>query len=193
MGFSMDNRKIRGAAIWNLPTGLSCKSGLQCSSYCYAKKAERMYPNCLPSRIRNMNMSASPFFVGWAILELKSMKGVYIVRLHASGDFYSEEYIRKWYDIMNSVTENRFYAYTKRDDLFTEDILEDKPDNFTLIWSEDGIGKSPDMNKLDEGYDKIAVVGCGCNCLEQLGMGKCVRDCTRCLDNETKVIRFNKH
>ena len=35
------------------------------------------------------------------------------MRIHVSGDFYSEEYIQNWIDIVNGCPSVQFYAYTR--------------------------------------------------------------------------------
>jgi hypothetical protein len=46
------------------------------------------------------------------IAEIKR-KGVLVLRIHCSGDFYSADYARKWLEIMRHCPNVRFYLYTR--------------------------------------------------------------------------------
>lgn len=123
------NRKLRNTdsvrfIIWNLPAVKTCPfSTAHCRQSCYARKAERVYPQVLPSRERNYTDSQSDSFVENMIFtiesELKSKKylgKVAVFRIHESGDFYNLEYTRKWVSIarhFENVPDLVFLAYTK--------------------------------------------------------------------------------
>ncbi len=107
--------------IWNIPAIKTCpfRTAL-CEKACYALKAERVYPDCLPARERNFNDTRRADFVErmtYTILSIRksSRKKNLIVRIHESGDFYNLEYAEKWLQIMrNCAGENiKFIAYTK--------------------------------------------------------------------------------
>jgi len=57
-------------------------------------------------------MSLKDDFVERALGELNK-EDIKYVRIHASGDFYSEEYVDKWYDIVKAKPSILFLAYTK--------------------------------------------------------------------------------
>lgn len=110
--------------IWNLPAVKTCPfRTAMCEKSCYARKAERVYPQVLPSRERNYIDSLEDDFTENMIYtlenELKSKKytGKKVVfRIHESGDFYSLEYTRKWVEIARHFLDNPqivFLAYTK--------------------------------------------------------------------------------
>lgn len=192
---SRGNIKVK-SHIWNIPAGKTCKQCLECQKYCYAKKAEIQYPAVLPSRTRNLKFSNTDKFVD-AITEYVTAKKLPTFRIHESGDFYNESYITKWYAIIKACPKTKFYAYTKRDDLFTDDLLANKPKNLTLIFSIDGI--VDDNYIADESilakYDKIAVVtNKATNCPAQKNKEiKCMLECKKCINKTTKVIKFSKH
>jgi hypothetical protein len=54
------------------------------------------------------------------------------IRIHDSGDFYSREYLHKWFKVMESLPHVQFYAYSKSLPLLANERL---PSNFTLIKS----------------------------------------------------------
>jgi hypothetical protein len=194
MYISKGNKKVN-AAIFNLPCRKTCRKGLACHKFCYAAKAERLYPNVKPCREKNLRASKGVTFVSRMIDLIKSQKNKYF-RIHESGDFYSQEYILKWYEICRGLPGTTFYVYTKRNDLFTPQILADKPDNLTLIYSLDGI-RTLDMSKVDipEGYDKVTCThqtATNCPALANEDV-KCMRDCFKCSTKQKEVIIFKKH
>lgn len=130
------NRKLKNDAttrfiIWNLPAVKTCPfRTAMCEKSCYARKAERVYPQVLPSRERNYEESLRATFVEDMIFTInstifdargrmrKAYRGKQIVfRIHESGDFYNYEYTRKWLEIMryyeDRIPQLTFVAYTK--------------------------------------------------------------------------------
>lgn len=123
------NKKLQNSdkirfIIWNLPAVKTCPFRTElCEKSCYARKAERIYPQCLPSREKNYNDSLSADFVENMIFtiekELNSKKysgKLAIFRIHESGDFYDLEYTQKWIAIakhFENDTRIKFLAYTK--------------------------------------------------------------------------------
>jgi ferredoxin len=139
MYLSDGNRKMKkGFLIWNLPAIKTCIgcTGV-CASKCYARKAEKMYPDCLPSRIANYEESMLPGFADELIKVIakasKSKKFKGLFRIHESGDFYNQEYVNAWVNVIRSFPNIQFLAFTKS---FTLDFSEmRRPDNVTLICS----------------------------------------------------------
>lgn len=131
--------------IWNLPAMKTCPGSTpHCREKCYARKAEKCYPSCMPARIRNYKESKKKSFVfDMAFTILKIAKGTkkshIIVRIHESGDFYSKEYVEKWLAIMAICAVDpriKFIAYTKSFDFFDGLTL---PGNFSLrasVWDD---------------------------------------------------------
>lgn len=109
--------------IWNIPARVTCPYATEhCKELCYAVKAENVYPDCLPSRQRNFDFSRSELFVPYMIefikIKLNHLKAGRKIafRIHESGDFYNQEYVKKWLQIINYFKEDKrikFMAYTK--------------------------------------------------------------------------------
>lgn len=130
--------------IWNLPAKRTCPgSTAMCRKFCYAVKAETAYPDCLPSRVRNWDLSKQADFVDrmtFTILDIRNgcrAKNL-IVRIHESGDFYSLEYANAWLEIARRCAGEKikFIAYTKSFAFFDGVSL---PKQFHLrasIWSD---------------------------------------------------------
>ena len=101
--------------IWNLPAVITCPyRTAHCEGLCYAKKSETAYPETLPARMRNLEISKNPDFVERMIFTIKtelsrpSNKNRKIVfRIHESGDFYNMTYVKKWLEIMNYFKNNK--------------------------------------------------------------------------------------
>ena len=187
MYISKGNMKLN-ASIFNLPAVITCKEGLKCHSYCYARKAER-YPHVIRCRQENYNCSMKDNFIEQVvkILEKRTNK---VCRIHESGDFYSLAYIVKWFKIASQMLDWQFYCYTKRDDLFTETLMRKKPRNMRIMFSIDGI----DAPIQDKGiFDGVACVSskestCPAQTKKDI---KCMSDCKKCLS--CPLITFKKH
>ena len=89
---------------------------------CFAIKAERMYPNVLPSRTIKYKVSLTEHFVGAISAELLrydlwlKTKNIphRVVRIHEAGEMYSNEYVDKWIEIAKLNPKWTFYTFTKR-------------------------------------------------------------------------------
>jgi len=131
--FSKGNRKLsKEIAIFNLPSGNPkiCIGAKECLKVCYARKAQKLYKSVLPRRTENYLLSLKEEFVQEVIKKLRKMKVKY-VRIHESGDFYSQEYLDKWIKITESLPEITFLAYTKSHILDFSKV----PNNFIVIHS----------------------------------------------------------
>lgn len=136
-----------GFIIWNLPAVMTCPYATKnCIKFCYARKAEKAYPDCLPARQDNFNRSRDvdsfiKFMTRYiATIAIKGKKAEYIVRIHESGDFYNQVYTDAWIAIINNVSaltnKVKFIAYTKSFKFFDGKTL---PKKFFLrasIWDD---------------------------------------------------------
>jgi hypothetical protein len=128
---------------FGLPSMITCPYKGVCQNYCYASYGRYTFPNVMDRVSDNLAFSRSPSFVEEAVKEIniiqRESKDIpVVIRLHDSGDFYSEEYIRSWYSIMSQTPDVRYYAYTKSFPLIEsiEDIP--RPKNFNYIPSKGG-------------------------------------------------------
>lgn len=108
-----ENHKLKKQFIFDLPaTQEVC--GRVCPG-CYAKKAQVAYPATLPARLRRLSAAQQPDFSKRITDELLGTKKQFkYVRIHSSGEFYSQEYVDKWLTIANNNPNVKFYAFTKR-------------------------------------------------------------------------------
>lgn len=147
LSLSTGNKKLLPSAdtnflIFNIPARITCPYATEsCKKYCYALKAEKVYPDVLPARQRNLTASRNPAFVSEMsdIINRKlknQRKKNLVVRIHESGDFYNKEYAMKWIQIAKNCPSAIFMAYTKSFTFFDGVKL---PKNFTLrasVWAD---------------------------------------------------------
>jgi len=114
--------------IFNLPPIKTCTPSDWClhggkdgKPMCYALRGKHPLPNVVAANKRKLKESKRKDFVQRVVKEIKGRFSY--VRIHASGDFYSDEYVQKWIDIAKQGPDILFIAFTKRRDL-TESIRE---------------------------------------------------------------------
>lgn len=86
-------------------------------------KAQRMYKNVSRWRDENLALTQKHPKALFAMLHAQLTKTKYTVcRIHSSGDFFSQDYIKLWYEVVRRFPGISFYAYTKVDKMldFTE-------------------------------------------------------------------------
>lgn len=112
------NTKIdKSIAIFNIPAGSEFTCSQDCPG-CYAKKAQRLYPHVLPCRVRNWEASKQENFTE-NMIKCITKTGCKVVRIHESGDFYSQEYADKWDLVAKAMPHIKFYGYTRENVTFT--------------------------------------------------------------------------
>ncbi len=109
----------------------TCPGALACRAVCYAKQGAYNWPATKAARQRALESTLSQSFVDDAVADLKRMRGVGVVRIHDSGDFYSQTYLDKWVAIARAFPNIIFYAYTKSVTLDFTGI----PENFRVTFS----------------------------------------------------------
>lgn len=124
-----------------------------CKSYCYALQGRYITPPVKRARQHNLSVvrdllrEGSEELASALVSDLESRRLWKSVRVHDSGDFFTQEYLDAWYMVAKRLDPKgfRFYAYTKSLNL---DLWSGKPSNFVIIQSEGG--------KLDHliDYDK---------------------------------------
>ena len=183
--------------IWNLPAQITCPFATEhCKAFCYAKKAERVYPQVLPCRMQNLEESKKDEFVNRMIqticyyLDSKSFAGKKCYfRIHESGDFYNREYAKKWLTICRWFNRSekyanriQFLAYTKSVVYFVGEAI---PDNMIIrfsIW-DDTSEKQIDIAKLVnlpiytavENFTDDMKEESKCECADCATCGKCYK------------------
>lgn len=101
-------------AAFSIPAISTCPGSTKlCRSFCYAEKGFYHFPKIKQSLKNNYQATKQKDFVDKINLQLKRSRTVEGVRIHPSGDFYSEEYILKWLDIIRANPNISFWAYTR--------------------------------------------------------------------------------
>lgn len=159
--FSTGNTKLlelaneKGCKVtsFDLPAGHTCPAADICHSFadritgritdgnnckfrCYAANIEARYPASRKAHWRNFEAIAScKTSDDMANLILSELPAdVKIVRIHASGDFFSKKYFMAWLKVAQTRTDIRFFGYTK----ILPYVRAVKPDNFRLQYSHGG-------------------------------------------------------
>lgn len=118
----------------------TCPNAGVCASGCYAKSGAYLFSNVAAKFESRFEATKDKDFGLMIQVDINKIKAKYLgkkrilIRIHDSGDFYSNDYVMKWLDIMYCNSEIEFYAYTKQVSLF-KSIGRYLPDNFKLIFS----------------------------------------------------------
>jgi hypothetical protein len=172
------NRELRADGIftWTLPalaaklsTGknmLVCPSAGVCAQLCYARSGTYNFSNVKKAHTRNLELIVDDA-EGWKNqltneLKAKRYQGGKSVRVHDSGDFFTEQYFLLWLDIAKENPHVFFYAYTKEVAMVKKHEL---PDNFVIIFS---MGGTQD-HLVDKEKDRHADVFPSIEALEEAG------------------------
>jgi hypothetical protein len=178
---SMDkgNKKLaKNITTFNLPAIKSCPNSKDCAKFCYAKKAERIYPSARISRERNFRLAKENLQLLKAKI-LKNLRKGDIVRIHESGDFFSQEYLDMWYEVMKERQDVMFYAYTKTEAMW--DFSKVKAlENFSLVPSiiAGKINFGPE-HEINIRAEELGLPVCPCKKGNDV---KCGIDCKMCMD-----------
>lgn len=165
---STGNRKLKSSKqtrflVWNLPARKTCPyRTMHCSENCYACKAEKAYHGCLPAREDNLAQTFKIDFVYRMVNTIEEFCEApgyrkadrVVIRIHESGDFYSEKYADNWLEIARKVSADGFdnvifMAYTKSLVFFENKEI---PANFKIrasIWDD----TSAEMVAMSQKYN----------------------------------------
>ncbi|WP_329431062.1 hypothetical protein OG339_48740 (plasmid) [Streptosporangium sp. NBC_01495] len=144
------NSQLRAEGIfnWSLPafagrlddgrTYNTCPEAGACAPLCYARVGSYRFRNVLAAHERNLKMILDDL-PGWVEqmtteLQHKRYQGKWI-RLHDSGDFFSDAYLLAWIAIVRKSPGVQFYCYTKAVARFRRLVETAPPDNFLWCYS----------------------------------------------------------
>ncbi|MGW5721356.1 GP88 family protein [Amycolatopsis sp. NPDC003865] len=163
------NSEMRQIGVWNwsLPawagrladgrTYNTCPSAGICAQACYARHGTYTWPVVRAKHQANL-MYVLDNLAGWQAAmaaELGAAKfcGAWI-RIHDSGDFFSDAYLQAWLDICRARPDTNFYAYTKEVSRFRTLVEPDPPPNFLWVYSYGGTQDAA----LNPAVDRVADV-----------------------------------
>lgn len=187
---SSNNHKLGKLSSFSLPL-CSCDKTMnkKCKKYCYANYMKRLYPAWQNKMMYNYRAAKRKGFIKQICHELKEAS-VYI-RIHVSGDFFSQHYLDMWKHIAMRNPRQIFYCYTKAISL----DYSDRPSNFIVFLSDDDTGALAEhYNRFDGvatiSFDKKPIPGFTL-CKHQSEGINCAY-CGLCMNKGNKVY-FNIH
>jgi hypothetical protein len=176
------NGKLHKMFVFDLPAVKTCLNCKDCKATCYAMQAQIQYPNTRVFRETNLHLFLNNREILSNLIKMQlSRARTTVVRLHGSGEFFSQDYIEFWADIISQFPEIRFYVYTK-----VEQILDfsniNSLNNFNLISSfidcNLNYGSLTYCQMLQNKYNAF-ICPCGINNDIQCGI-----DCKYCITNK---------
>lgn len=189
------NAKLKKGQIayFSLPPGPPiCK--MACPN-CYAMKFYKMRATVRKNYIDSYKASRRKDFVDIISNQIAKLQNrIWAIRVHDSGDFYSQEYINKWVEIARRFPTIKFFTHTKRMQDFDFAEMLELP-NFALIDSlKFGIlnyGPRENMIKLVKQTGAYL-----CPAILTHNKITCGNGCNICIDKdkgEKKGVLFIKH
>ena len=114
----------------------TCPKAGACATLCYARQGHYMMPHVAATREFNLKIVRGDLstFVFLATEDLLKIKNK-IIRVHDSGDFFSQKYMDAWFFLARSFPDKKFYAYTKSLHLDQSKC----PENFQIVQSVGGL------------------------------------------------------
>lgn len=143
-----------------------CPNAGACAKFCYARNGTYLFPKVRGKHLANLELAQSPDFVekmhetlahkkfrptgkrreipgldsldhlnDWTLAWINI--GGQAVRIHDSGDFFSEDYYKKWISLAWDFPDILFYAYTKEVSL-TKRFEPEFPSNLLICYSMGG-------------------------------------------------------
>lgn len=141
-------------ADYSFEGGNTCPGASACRAVCYAKQGRYIMAGVKNARLHNLNFfleKGALNFITAAHADLtRLVKRYNVVRIHDSGDFFSQEYLDAWKVIAAYFPATVFYAYTKSHHL---DIASDCPANLRIVQSIGG--KHDDLVNLSRPHARI--------------------------------------
>ena len=128
----------------------TCPNAGPCRDWCFARTNLYKMTKVKKAYEYRYVMSKKDYFESLIAYEIQRVKADYI-RVHDSGDYYSNKYMLKWFDIANAHPNIRFYSYTNMVSMVKKNNI---PDNFDFIFSDSGTEKHL-INTENDRHTKI--------------------------------------
>lgn len=190
------NQKVK-AWLFSLPPVKSCLNSKSCEKDCYAKKAYQQYPSAKALWDYNFDLVQNNLGELYDRLDKQlakiSKSKMRVVRIHQSGDFYSQEYVAVWQRLAKKYSGVTFYGYTKVDSIL--DLTEfEALDNVSIVKSLVA-GKYRNygtINYVERMSVKHDAIVCPATYGENKKEIKCNLHCNACTKKDTNVF-FVQH
>jgi hypothetical protein len=188
-----NSKLVKTILIFDTMAGTCGTCVMDCKG-CYAKKSQNRYPMTRLFRSVNTYLAKNNINVLEALInkQISFSTKTTAVRLHSSGDFFSQDYVNMWDRIIKNYPDIKFYTYTKVEKLDFSSI--ESNSNFNLIHSLAincygekvlNFGDHDHVKKLtDNGYFL-------CPATKENWKGLCGNDCNYCITG--KKVCFNIH
>jgi len=111
----------------------TCPQAGACKAVCYARAGRFATPPVIAMRLDNLWSTLRTDFAERLTESIVASKATH-VRIHDSGDFYSQSYVDAWVNVAKALPDVVFYAYTKSLDL----DYASAPGNLRIVQSEGG-------------------------------------------------------
>ena len=190
-----NSKLAKSILIFDLPAVKTCPNCSACASTCYAVKTERRWRNVAHWRDYNLELVKKDLEGDTKLLrmlcaQLSKEKPKY-VRIHSSGDFFSQAYLDWWEAIAWTFPKTTFYAYTKMYCALDFKSFANLP-NVNILNSVVEYGKNfGSLEWCKEVSDRVGVPICP-DTLGHEGV-HCGETCTLCMRKTTERILFVQH
>ena len=157
-----------------------------CKKYCYGNKGNFRFKPVLNKAESNYQESKKNHFVDWIVADInyyrRNTPNFDRIRIHSIGDFYSQSYVNKWYQIIRTLKGIHFTAYTRSHQF----DFSNKPKNLSLFYSVDKTTKkyNPTIKRYAYVRDKESYTGNNKN--EFTCKSRCFK-CRACYTNKHKL------
>ena len=108
------NRKLdKSIYCFSIPPIMTCLNYKKCFKTCYAVNIYDAYKEAKKSWDSNFILTKdSRKFINRILAEIKKRNPT-VIRIHVSGDFYSQKYINSWFIIAKASPSVKFYGFSK--------------------------------------------------------------------------------
>lgn len=128
----------------------TCPNAGPCRDWCFARTRLYKMSKVQDAYEYRYEISKKDHFNSIISYEIQRLKANYI-RVHDSGDYYSDKYMLKWFEIANEHPNVNFYSYTNMISMVKKKQI---PENFDFIFSDSGTEKKL-INKSNDRHTKI--------------------------------------
>ena len=133
--FAIPAFKARGGLV-TCPAAGTCKKGCYAQAGTYAwSTTQDAFENRLQTILDGTFADKMEREIRTKLKTATRRKQQLVIRIHSSGDFFSQGYVDTWLKLVEYFPTVQFYAYTKALPFFKSKVL---PTNFVIIYSEGG-------------------------------------------------------